>query len=205
VPQPLTNNIWTRVEWQQKRDELKVPKGATKVSMGDALDKFHKANAKGAREGMKALTELKRVCSVYRTTVAKNPKYKPLGDKIERTLEYNINSYAKSAQLIESMIPKYSKAYEAAATELRQAAVELMNWEKAGKKGTFKPTNLSTLTKKLQELLFVVEKMPFVTDRIKVADAKVFDRTFYAFSGGAVNAATINSLVDQLKKFPTSG
>jgi hypothetical protein len=202
MPEPLANNIWTRTEWQQKRDELKVPKGATKVSMGDALDKFHKANAKGAREGMKALTELKRACSVYKTAVAKNPKYKPLGDKIERTLEYTINTYAKSVQKIEEMVPKYAKAHEAAATELRRAAVELMNWEKAGKQGTFKPTNLATLTKKLQELLFVVEKMPYVTDRISVADAKLFDKTFYAFSGGAVNATTINSLVDQVKKFP---
>jgi len=34
--------IPTRAEWQKIRDGAKVPKGAAKVSIGDAIEKAHK-------------------------------------------------------------------------------------------------------------------------------------------------------------------
>lgn len=203
MPEKLLHGVWTRQKWQQERDAQKVPKGAAKVSMGDALDKFHKAADKGIKTGVPAADALRKAIATYKSAI--KAKHKAFHDRIERQLEHYVNAYVTDAGKLTTAVGQYASRREAAATQLRQVGAEFLHWEKAGGRGMgFKPTNEKAAVKAMTEFVDVVKKMPYYSDAIKADDAKAYDKAVYAASGGAWSKTGVEKLVELVKKFPAS-
>lgn len=199
MPETFPTNLWTRAQWQKERDKAGVPKGAAKVSMGDAIDRFHKANAKGVRDGVKAAQSLQKDLQAYKTAVQK--KYKPWHDRLVRMFEYDITSYLSDTAKLVPAVQAYSAKHTAATNEVRQLGAEFIHWEGDGANGTFKPSNEKAAVKALTEFVDIVKKMPFYTDKVTKAAAKTFDQTVYAASAGNWNKPTVEGLMNQLAHF----
>jgi len=203
VPLVYVELIWNRTKWQDERKKNgDVPKGAAKVRMGDALDKFHKAAAKGLKEGRAAAEDLKKAIAVYKAAIT--TKYSKFHDRIQKSLESNVNSYLTESKKIVDSVPDYTKLRELASTEVLIAGAEFQHWEKAGSQGTFKPSNSKKLLEALTTFLTVANKMTFYTDKITKNAATLYDRTVYAASSGTWNKPIIEGLVKQLKEFPNA-
>jgi hypothetical protein len=207
MPLPLTAvaNIWVRDKWQTERNTdrsgVKVPKGAVKaVSMGDTLEKFHKANALGLKKGLEACKTLKKNLTAYKVGI--KAKYKAFHDRIERQLEYFVDQYIHDAEKVIAEVSNYTTTREAAATALMPCGYEFMQWEKGNKSKAFKPSNEKDLVDKLTKFVEMCGKMVYYSDTIDPALRKQFDQTVYAASAGTWNKPTVEGLIDQMKKFP---
>ncbi|HKC28957.1 MAG TPA: hypothetical protein VKB75_13175 [Jatrophihabitans sp.] len=130
---------WTRTHWQGVRDGYNVPKGAARVSVGDALDKYHKNRLKSPEAGIAAANELLKTLDAYQTalkkakpkhTGAKEEKYKELDARIARILYINVQQDRKVYNDMIARAKSYSAHHAAASRELQQAAGEFINWKK---------------------------------------------------------------------------
>src|SRR3954447_8287798 len=164
MPEKFPTHLWTRQQWQKERDTAKVPKGAARVSMGDAIEKFHKANAKGVREGVAAAQALKKDLEAYKAAV--KTKYKPWHDRIVKMLEYDINSYLSDTAKLAAVVKTYTAKHTPAIDAVRQLGAEFIQWERDGSQSKFKPTNADAAGKTLTAFVDVVKKIPFYTDKI---------------------------------------
>jgi hypothetical protein len=197
------NDIWDRKRWQKERDDKKynVPKGAvSKVSIGDRLDKFHKANKKSVVDGAKAAAELKKDITTYKAGI--KGKYQAFHDRIKNQLEYFVDIYIKEATVIVSAVPDYAKLREDASTKLLVFASEYVVWQKGGSQGQFAPSDKKGTMTALNEFLSCVQKMVYVSDKVKPAQATALDKLIYSIDGGAVNDKTIKKLVEAVKATP---
>lgn len=207
MPETLVyqNLIWSRERWVKERDDKKngpVPKGAAKVSMGDAIKKFHTAAAKGLKEGLKEAGELKKTIATYKAAI--KVKYPVFHKLIETRLEPNLNSYLTEGQKVMDGVKDYAKLREAASTAVLVVATEFHLWEKAGSNGKFTPSNLKKARADLSAFVTAVEKATFYNDTISKSVLELFNKTVYAFDGGALGKATIDGLVTQMKTIPQS-
>lgn len=76
-----------RKTWQDSRDGMKVPKGATKASIGDAIKRVAVAQAKGLKPFVAELTKFDASLKLYKATIAKNKKYQPFATWIGNNIE----------------------------------------------------------------------------------------------------------------------
>lgn len=194
--------VWTRDQWQKERDKAGVPKGATKVNMGEAIGRFHKANAKGVREGVPAAQRLQKDIQTYKAGVRQ--KYKAWHDRVERMLEIDVNAYVADAAKLASAAHRYQALHTAATNEVRQLGAEFIHWRGAGARGTFRPSNEKAANTVLGQFVDVVRKMPYYTDKITKGEVRTFDKTVYAASGGAWSRPTVEGLMKQMASFPGS-
>ncbi len=116
--------IWTRKEWQKRRDTAKVATGASKkVSVGDELDKFHKANKAGVSEGLKQSQVLAKKLEQYCADIKKSePKFEA---EVRRLLA-EVKGYPEVLKDISKAVKKSSdmkKAAKAKYASLRDSAV----------------------------------------------------------------------------------
>lgn len=207
MPEKFPTNLWTRAQWQAARaDKAKngevIPKGAARVSMGDALDKFHAANAKGVREGIKAAQALKKDVAAYKAAV--KTKYPKWYTRVEKQVEYNVDAYLHDTSVLPGYVGTYPARYKAANGAMMQLGAEFIQWEKNGSNGKFKPSGEKAALKALTDLLEAVKKMPYYTDKITSVQAKTFDQTVYAATGGVWNKKTVEGLLKQVAELPAS-
>jgi enolase len=195
--------IWNRDRWVKERDDTKngpVPKGAAKVSMGDAIKKFHAAAAKGLKEGHKEAGELKKTIASYKSAI--KVKYPVFHKLIETKLEKNLDSYLTEGKKVLDGVKDYPNLRAAASTAILVTGSEFHLWEKAGSKGKFTPSNLSNAKAALSAFVTALQKATYYNDKITKAESDLFNKTAYAFDGGALNKPTIEGLVKQLKELP---
>jgi hypothetical protein len=207
VAVPFPTNLWTRDQWQKARaDTAKnggvVPKGAARVSIGDGLDTFHKANKKSVADGIKAATALKKDIQVYKKAV--KDKYPKWYTRVEKQVEYNLDAYLDDTSRLPTYVNAYKQRRNKAAEVMTQLGAEFIKWEKAGSNGKFKPTGEKPAVKALTDLVECVKKMPYYTDKITPGDAKKFDQTVYSASSGLWNKPTVDGLMKQVAELPGS-
>lgn len=206
MPETFPTNLWTRSDWQRERANTKkngvvIPKGAARVSIGDGLDKFHAANAKGVREGIKAAQALKKDVVIYKAAV--KTKYPQWYTRVEKQVEYSVDAYLHDTAMLPGYVSTYPRRHKAANDAMFLAGAEFIKWGKDGKPPKdFKPSNAKTAVKALTDLLEAVKKMPYYTDKITSAQAKTFDQTVYAASAGKWNKTTIEGLMKQVADLP---
>jgi hypothetical protein len=97
-----------RKTWQDNRDGMKVPKGATKASIGDAIKRVSVAQPKGLKPFVAELTKLDASLKLYKATIAKNKKYQPfatwIGNNIEKWVKDDkASAESESAQLTKAV------------------------------------------------------------------------------------------------------
>lgn len=202
VPEPYPNTIWTREEWRKARDDkakngAAVPQGAAKVSIGDALDKFHKANKKGLAEGLKALTALEAALDTYQKTV--KTKYPKWYARVDKVLAYSIQTFKNNTKLLPVAAKKYPTLYKSAVGALREVVDEFKASD-ASKK--FKPKNDKAIKKALDDYLQVLVGMPYWSDKITSDQAKAAQRVITRAVDGLWDAATIEGLQKVFKSLP---
>jgi hypothetical protein len=122
MPTTMDTVLWTRDEWRKARADkskngVAVPQGAAKVSIGDALDKFHKANAKGIQPGEVAAKELKKDLVVYLTAV--KAKYPQWHKRVEGQLTA-LDNYLDSVAAVEKSKLAYPAAQKAALNDVKK-------------------------------------------------------------------------------------
>lgn len=195
-------NIWDRKKWQTERDKEKVPKGAAKVSMGDEIEKFHKANAKGLREGRAAAEKLLTVVAAYKKAIA--AKHDKLAKRIDKMLVYFLNQYLKDTKGIIDAIPHYTSFHKAASETLSESARQVLEWDKQGGQGKFKPTNADATKTALSNLLTCSQRMVYVSAAVKKDVTDALDKAVYGIDGGASwKKSTVMAVVDLVAKLPS--
>ncbi|QEL20525.1 hypothetical protein [Limnoglobus roseus] len=196
--------IWKRDKWVAERDKKEngpVPKGAAKVSMGDALAKFHEQAPKGPKVALKSAEDLKKAIVSYKEAIkSKYPKFFTQVEKLEK----NVDSYVTAAKQIVDRLANYATLRQKASEQMLVAGAEFLHWEKAGSVGQFAPSNAKPLLEALKAFITAVQSATFCNDKITKDASKTFDRTVYAADGGAWSKATVDGLVKQLKEFPAS-
>jgi hypothetical protein len=207
MPETFPTNLWTRTDWQTARADknkngMVIPKGAARVSIGDDLDKFHAANAKGVREGIKAAQALKKDVTVYKAAV--KTKYPKWYIRVEKQIEYNVDAYLSDTAMLPTYVKTYAARYNAANTAMMQLGADFIHWEKNGSNGKFKASNEKVALKALTDLNEAVKKMPYYTDKVTLPEAKTFDQTVYAATGGLWNKKTVEGLMKQVSELPAT-
>lgn len=199
--------MWDRAGWVAARDNKgmkggAVPKGAAKVSLGDAIEKFHKAAAKGVREGYKSGADLQKTLDAYKKAVA--VKYPQILDPIKKKLENHLKGYMDNAKKIVEYLGQYSKNHAAATQQLFIAGLEYQKWEKAGSQGKFKPSNAKKLTDAVKLFLTSVQSALFTSDKFTRAEMKALDAHVLKADGDDWSKSTVHGLIDKIKVFPPS-
>jgi hypothetical protein len=97
-----------RKTWQDNRDGMKVPKGAGKTSIGDAIKRVSVAQPKGLKPFVAELTKLDASLKLYKATIVKNKKYQPfaawIGNNIEKWVKDDkASAESESAQLTKAV------------------------------------------------------------------------------------------------------
>lgn len=213
MPAQLMHSVWTREEWQKARIDKgknggeEVPKGAAlRVSIGADLDKLHSAMAQGVKPAKKAAETLKKDLAVYLKAVKK--KYPHWHARVQRQLEHGVDNYIHDADKVLTAATLYAARLKAANTAMMQTGADFVHWEKAtGGKGRFTPSNEKIVGKALEELMFSVDKMPYYTDKISLADAKKFHGAAYNAASGADAAfskPTMNALLKMIPALPSA-
>jgi len=163
MPAKFPNAVWTRDEWRKARGDkskngMDVPQGAAKgVSIGESLDKFHKANAKGAQQGSAAATALKKDFTVY--LIAVKAKYPKWHKRVENQAKI-LDDYMKSIGEIGKAARGYAGQYKTAVDALRDLNVD------HEKNGSWDKAKAKNAEKAIQSLAETVLKMPYFTDKI---------------------------------------
>lgn len=166
--------IWTRKEWQQKKDSEnpKVPSGLhPKVNIGDKLDKFHQANKQGYEKGAKAATELRAALVTY-NTVAKQ-KHAKWSKRVDGLL-HHVDTYIQTFANAQRAQKTYPAAHKAAVAALAQIGAEHVQWEKAGSVGQFKPPSGQKARKTLSDFSQLLLFAPLFTDKVTTRAAANF-------------------------------
>ena len=138
--------VWDRKRWQSERTTYKIPKGAggIGVSVGDALDKFHKERAKNHQSALKACDPLEKQLTSYAKKVAKlkpsskGERYADWAKLVESRLIGNLKDYKRGLQQEAQAVQQYPRVYAQAVADLREIKTEREEWTGDG---TFVPTN----------------------------------------------------------------
>ena len=137
---PLYNILVpTRGDWQKKRDAIPVPKGASKVSIGDSIDPVHKSfSLKTAAQNVKDTDKLLANLAVYRSAVEKKyPKAVPVVDKI-----------VKDAKSHKKVMEDIAKAHAGYLAVVRNAETVFIQGERTKWAAGTKPLGVQMLTLK---------------------------------------------------------
>ena len=193
--------IWTRKEWQTKRDAEKVPSGATKANIGAALDKFHKANAKSMVDGGKAAKELQTALQAYKLGAAK--KYPKWVARIDKVLLPLVDTYLESLQKLQAAQKAYPALHDKAMQETEKLGKEFMQWQKAGGNGTFRPSNPKPLVALLNQYVQVLYFAPQLTPKVTAKMCQAYALTIEHASTGAWTESNVGGLVKFMSQFPT--
>ena len=207
MPEAVPNGVWTRQTWVAERGGAKtgekVPKGAAKVSMGDALDKFHKRSAKGAKEGKAAAAELTSTIEDYRKAI--QAKYPKLAQRLhDRLVGYELKNYLAEVDNVTKALQLYPQRHATVIAEMQKVGAEFLQWEKQGAHGSFKPSNAKEAGKALEQFQGPLAYVPYSSDKIKRADVKSFDGAVMTAAGGTWNKPTVEGLLRLLPKFPAT-
>jgi hypothetical protein len=207
MPEAVPNGVWTRATWVKERDGLKtgqkVPQGAAKVSMGDALDKFHKRSAKGAKEGKAAADELQRTIDSYLKAI--QTKYPKLHKRLQdRLVGVELAGYLAEVNNVAKAVQLYPARHAKAVEEMQTVGAEFIRWEQQGGNGSFKPTNAKTAGKALEQFQGPLAYIPYYSDKVKRADVKKFDGAVMTAAGGLWNKPTVDGILRILPTFPAS-
>lgn len=111
-----TYPIPTRAQWQQLRDSNKVPKGAAKVSIGDALDKAEKSfSIDTLQANEKATDDLIKALDSYMAAVkTKYPAFEKIVEtKVKKKAEAHKRFLADMVKAKVEYYPRYSAASDA--------------------------------------------------------------------------------------------
>lgn len=192
--------IWTRKEWQTKRDAEKVPSGATKANVGAALDKFHAANAKSMVDGGKAAKELQTALQTYKVGAAK--KYPKWVARIDKVLVPLIDNYLESVQRLQAASKSYPGLHDKAMQETEKLGKEFMKWRAGGAKGTFKPSNPKPLVAALKQYSQVLYFAPQLTPKVTAKMCQAYAFTVDHVSTGAWSESNVEGLVKFMSQFP---
>ncbi|MCC6590422.1 MAG: hypothetical protein IT168_27265 [Bryobacterales bacterium] len=101
----------TRAEWQTLRNNAKVPKGATKVSLGDAIEKVHKTfSLSTISANIADTTKLIQAATTYAAEVAKkHPGFdKTVTDKVKKKAELHLAFVKDIMKAKTEYYPRYS-------------------------------------------------------------------------------------------------
>ena len=110
-----TNPVPTREAWQKLRDTNKVPKGAAKVSIGDAIAKVHKSfSPTSVDANVKDTKQLIKDLDAYINTVkAKHPSFEAVVKKdVKKKAEDHLRFMEDIVKARVEYYPRYSAALE---------------------------------------------------------------------------------------------
>jgi len=187
MPKDYPLYVWTRKKWQEERDKADVPKGAaSKVSMGDELDKFHKAFAKGLGEGADAGKRLKTKIAAYRAAV--KTKYPKWAKRVEDQLEFNLDAFLNDYEQIEAGAKTFNEAVDTVRDIWPDIKDELKTWLKEhpepGEGEKFEHAKLKALRKALGEIGNVGQRLQFASDELPDAVWKEAKKVWYELDAG---------------------
>lgn len=103
--------IPTRAEWQTLRNNAKVAKGATKVSLGDAIEKAHKTfSLSTVSANLADTTKLIQAATTYAAEIAKkHPGFdKTVNDKVKKKAESHLAFVKDIVKAKTKYYPRYS-------------------------------------------------------------------------------------------------
>ena len=151
------NRVYTKDQWKDKREKAnpKVPSGATKFSMGEALAKFHKAAAKSPEDGLAEAKKLEKVVEGYSKALDK--KYKTFNDKVVGQIKFSLEAYIEYYTKIPQQMDAYKNALKIANgtwAPMKTAWTKFVTDLKEGKiaaDSAFKHANTKGLSKTLTE------------------------------------------------------
>jgi type I site-specific restriction-modification system R (restriction) subunit len=204
--------VWDRKTWQQERDGKNVPKGAAKVSVGDALDKFHKARVKGPEAAVAAAADLKKVVDLYVATIAKAKpkqagakaeKYGDLQKRIASNLAANLKDYTDANRELIEIRRRYKTDYEAAALEVRQLGAEFIQWQRT-QQGEFTPTNAKKAKDAIAQLRKDVGGAKELSSKVTDKHLKDITALQRQTAGDNWYPGLVNGLIDCVKELPAS-
>jgi len=203
VPEAIANGVWDRKRWtdtERKEDGKKVPSGAAKVSMGGALDKFHKDSAKGLKQAKAASALLAKTATDYADQIAK--KYPKLSKRIKaRLIGYELAEFDKNLNSAAARVREYPEAHKKAVNEMQRVGAEFIQWEKAGATGSFKPTNGKAAEKALVEFINPLRAASYATDKVKKAVGDRYDHVVQGIDAGWTKQK-IEWVIDTLSHLP---
>jgi hypothetical protein len=106
-----TPEVPTRSAWRRQRDAANVSKGAAKVSIGDALDEFHKSwNARKLDGNLIDTRQLLASLDTYVATIRKkNPKFASDVEKIRRKVDVHKGVLEDVVKAKTSYYPTYAE------------------------------------------------------------------------------------------------
>ncbi|MGB0127144.1 MAG: hypothetical protein WBP72_05835 [Rhodocyclaceae bacterium] len=106
-----TPEVPTRSAWRRQRDAANVSKGAAKVSIGDALDEFHKSwNARKLDGNLIDTRQLLASLDTYVATIRKkNPKFASEVEKIRRKVDVHKGILEDVVKAKTSYYPTYAE------------------------------------------------------------------------------------------------
>lgn len=197
--------VWDRKRWQDKRAEYDVPKGAARVSVGDALDKFHKDRAKGPQAALKACTELKKVLDNYMKTVAKlkpskkGEKYSEWAAYVKKMLYGNVTDYEQGLQQEERAEQEYGRCYAQAVKDLRRIKTE---FEQFNGQGKFKPSNGAKAEDNLGKLIGWATTLANINPKLKADDINKYRKAVVDLQGVGWTPNVMTKLAVSLQALP---
>jgi hypothetical protein len=104
--------VLSREDWQKKRKnppKWDVPKGVSKVSIGDAIAAVHKPlSLAKIDENVKDAEKLVAALTTYIDTIKKNPKYAPFAPEVEK-IKKQAGFHVQSMKNIQAKKAEYPK------------------------------------------------------------------------------------------------
>jgi hypothetical protein len=199
--------VWDRKKWQTKRDEYNVPKGAARVSVGDALDKFHKDRAKGSQAALKACADLKKVLDSYMKAVAKlkptkkGEKYKEWAEYVKKMQYGNVTDYEQGLQQEARAGHEYPRCFAQAVSDLRQAKTEFEQFNGTGK---FKPTHAATAEDNLGKLIGWATTLANINPKLNKDDINTYRKAVVDLQGVGWTPNVMTKLATGLQGLPAN-
>jgi len=205
VPEAIANGVWDRKRWtdtERKENGKKVPSGVAKVSMGGALDKFHKDSAKGLKQAKAASAQLAKTATDYADQIAK--KYPKLSKRIkDRLIGYELVEFNKHVNSAAARVSDYPAAHTKAVHEMQRVGAEFIQWEKAGSTGAFKPTNGKAAEAALVAFINPLRAATYDTDKVKKAVGDRYDHVVQGIDAGWTKQK-VEWIIDALAHLPAT-
>jgi hypothetical protein len=187
--------VYTREKWQKKRDEAKVPKGAAKVSMGDALDKFHKAAAKGFDQGEAEAKNLEKAIADYKKQIDK--KYADFVKKVVGQIEFNLDQYTTYCKQRQTARDNFNNAYKVIRGLWPSLKTTYAKWKEAGSQGSFKDKDIKNLADCFLKAGAAAKGLAIEDDSFKERAAS-FEGTGRAVDGADTLSDNLVTVIDKL-------
>jgi uncharacterized protein YhaN len=211
------SGVWDRKTWQAVRNGCNVPKGAAKVSVGDALAKFHAANAKSLVDGWAAMERLIKVVNSYVAELktkkgymtrpsGKDPNFKELVDKID-DLKAEIRNYVSSYHYYRDNASQYKARRTVAVNGVRDAVADLAKARASGP-GTlperWRPSKWEDLDTALKEFIDAMNAMRFFSAAVTRNDTAELSRAWIEWrqKAGEKSLERVNELLSKTPNSP---